>query len=345
MSNSHESSNVRSCVKCGKPLNGSTKFCGFCGTRMDVVAEIKPKKVTALYCKNKVLKSKGDAMLDAVAELLRVVKNEKLLVPFSMSESNDNINITDSGEILLEPAIVNSDDGQSYMPVFLHEMQIPTECKESYVILPLEYQKVLNIAGCKVDISGFVLDPFKEPLCLSYSLIDEAKAFADKRYIIYNKAVGENFPAVDKNGGAWVFTNIDLANAVVEKNKTVDFAVKVLPKKEFDEYIKNWYSLGIDRFTVDIGSDNSYTTSVGEYLGDKAVSDYAGSKINSLIIRYKQVRTISQNPAAGDAINKIRTEFCEQLKTSVFIVPVNVSDDNDELEKTKIIFDNKKNED
>lgn len=328
MSNSPESSNIKNCVKCGKPLEGNTKFCGFCGTRMDEITETKPKKVTALYCKNKVLKTDGDAMLDAVAELLKVVKSEKLLVPFSMTEPDGDININESGDIILKPAIVNSDDGKSYMPVFLHEMQIPAECKETYLILTLDYQKVLNIAGSKSDVSGFVFDPFKEPLCLPYSLIEEAKAFADKRYIIYNKAVGENFPAVDKNGSAWVFTDIESANAVVEKNKSIDFGIREFPKKVFDEYIKVWYSLGIDKFTMDIGSDNSYTVSVGEYLDGKAVSDYAGSKINSLIIRYKQVRTIVPSPAAEDAMNKMRADFCDQLKKSVFIVPINVSDND-----------------
>lgn len=186
-----------------------------------------------------------------------------------------------------------------------------------------------GVCGAPVQkLQGKVLNVNKTVSSDAIQGIDLLKA-CDRLYVIYNKYMGERFPAIDRKGVAWVFTQIDYADAVVQKNEGIGLASKEFSKNEFDEYIKTWPAFGIEKFHLNIGTDQNVLLALNEYSGDISSDVYTGSKLNSNIIRYKQLRSIAENIAATKAADRLYKDIRKQLEDNVFLVPVCYEGDPD----------------
>ncbi|MBQ8164742.1 MAG: SseB family protein [Clostridia bacterium] len=263
--------------------------------------------------------------------------------------------VTDKIENCNKPDIMSTPDGKLFFPMFTHKMQIPDAYRRKYSIMSLEYTRALQIAESMPELSGIVFDPFNEPLSLTFDIVQIGKKYINEikeesnpvdvpdtdetdnsdilrgielmkscnmLYVIYNDSMGARFPAIDKTGNAWVFTQFEYAEAVVEKNTGIGLAVKAFPKEEFNGYVKSWYAFGIEKFALNIGTDKSEIIVLDDYTEIVSDSPYTGCKLNLLIIRYKQLLSIGNNEGAVSAAESVWNDFCKQLDKNVFLVPV-----------------------
>ncbi|MBE7064809.1 MAG: zinc-ribbon domain-containing protein [Ruminococcaceae bacterium] len=325
------------CHKCGSKLESEAKFCGVCGASVlksasveeniteavteNTVEEVATKNVAPVVkidiaeLKREVLATEGDKKNIVLKKLLDALRNEKVVAAFSVDAGD-----VAEGGIYLKPDVMRSSDGKIFFPIFSSKKMIPEKYADSYNFISIDYTKAVSLASSNKDLSGFVLDPFCEPLTLSYELMDEVEKFSEMFFVLYNKSLGEKFPSIDRNCGVWVFTQYENAEAVVSKNTGIDLAIKSFAKESVADCIKVWSALGVERVTVDIGTSHAEIKTLAEFADGDVNS--ANRKINSFAVRYKQLRAIPENKGAADAAEKARVDLCADLFKTVFMVPV-----------------------
>lgn len=146
---------------------------------------------------------------------------------------------------------------------------------------------------------------------------------ADKLWVIYNRALGDNYPTIDGNGAAWVFTSADGAKSIIKKNEGIDLCSKEYSKSEFLKFIKSWFALGLLRLKLNPGTDDVYAQmTIMDILPEKdRVANCFGAPLHFSMVRFCQNHANSQNQNVAAMANASWNVICHQIQQSLFLVP------------------------
>ncbi len=155
----------------------------------------------------------------------------------------------------------------------------------------------------------------------------------EKLFVAYNTNMDENIPLISGEGYAWVFTEREYADNIVNNNSNVPIGIKEYSLTEFKKYLSTWVKYNLEEFTLNVGTNDNNVEVPVNSLCESQNEKLLGASVNYIMIRCQQCRGVVGAENIFAALWGYATKL---LKHSVYLIPMCYEDDQGPIEDYNI---------
>lgn len=257
--------------------------------------------------------------INLTSELIKSGKT--LLLPVDKEDKEE-------GKLLVKA--VKDNENKRWLPVFTDQYAFDDffEDNNADSFLDSIENSYLGIATQNDDLEGFLVNPGRENYHIMKGLVGavlnagrkQEASNANEFYVVYSKALGGQYPAVNAKAQIFVFTNKEAADKVVSDTPEMNLFVKEFDKQALVNEFKRYYPLGITNIML-----NGIPTTRDEFLGEEADKNgdltYLGSETCRKMIQFSQVVGIDKKEFQGMTM-AYWGELCKSIPKELYLAPM-----------------------